>query len=84
MSTKPPTRRPRHPMPDYIKKALEERGVWQAYQERPPYQRNDYIGWITRAKQEATRQKRLGIMLTELARGSGYMNMAYTPKNRRK
>jgi len=71
-------------MPDYIKKALEERGVWQAYQERPPYQRNDYIGWITRAKQEATRQKRLGIMLTELARGSGYMNMAYTPKNRRK
>lgn len=84
MSTQPPTRRPRHPMPDYIKKALEQRALWQAYQARPPYQRNDYIGWITRAKKEATRQKRLNVMLEELARGEGYMNMPYRPGNRRK
>ncbi|HSG43712.1 MAG TPA: YdeI/OmpD-associated family protein [Anaerolineales bacterium] len=27
-----------------------------AYNARPPYQRNDYIGWITRAKREETKQ----------------------------
>lgn len=77
-------RRPRHPMPDYLKRALEDRGLTGAYDERPPYQRNDYVGWITRARQEATRQRRLDQMLDELERGDAYMNMPYKPATRRR
>jgi uncharacterized protein YdeI (YjbR/CyaY-like superfamily) len=52
----------------------------EAYRNRPPYQRNDYLGWIARAKLEQTRQKRLAQMLRELAGGDRYMNMIYHPK----
>ena len=78
----PRLKRPRYPMPEYIKRELEEAGLMEAYGQRPPYQQNDYIGWITRAKQEATRQRRLAQMLEELKRGDVYMKMAYTPKRR--
>lgn len=67
--------RPRHPMPEFILHALTEHGVLQDYQTRPAYQQNDYIGWITRARRPATREKRLQQMLDELARGGVYMNM---------
>jgi len=67
--------RPRYPMPDYIKEALEERGLMEAYKNRPAYQRNDYIGWITRAKRPETVLKRLNQMLDELDRGGVYMKM---------
>lgn len=80
----PRLERPRYPMPEYIKSGLEETGLMEAYGRRPPYQQNDYIGWITRAKQEATRQRRLAQMLEELKRGDVYMKMAYTPKSRQK
>jgi len=46
-----------------------------AYHARPPYQQNDYIGWSTRAKQEATKQKRLDQMLDELESRGVYMNV---------
>jgi hypothetical protein len=36
-------------MPDFIHSALLKRGLLEAYQNRPAYQQNDYIGWITRA-----------------------------------
>jgi len=51
-----------------------------AYRARPPYQQNDYIGWITRAKLESTRQKRLAQMLDELEGGTTYMKMKWHPK----
>ena len=70
--------RPRYPMPDYIRGALESRGLTEAYRARPPYQRNDYIGWITRAKREETRQKRINQMLDELEKGDVYMKMDWT------
>lgn len=73
--------RPRHKMPDFIRDALNERGLMDAYQSRPPYQRNDYIGWITRARLEATKQKRLKQMLEELEGGKLYMNMKWRPKS---
>jgi hypothetical protein len=38
------------------------------------------VGWILRAKQRATQERRLAQMLDELARGDAYMNMAYHPK----
>jgi uncharacterized protein YdeI (YjbR/CyaY-like superfamily) len=67
-------------MPDFIAKALEETRLMNEYKSRPPYQQNDYIGWITRAKLKKTQEKRLSQMLRELTQGDKYMNMVYTPK----
>ena len=72
-----PTRRPRHPMPGFVRDALDAHGLREAYDARPPYQRNDYLGWIVRAKREDTRQRRLAQMLGELRRGDIYMKMAW-------
>jgi uncharacterized protein YdeI (YjbR/CyaY-like superfamily) len=73
-------KRPRYPMPHHIRKVLAEFELMDAYRSRPPYQQNDYIGWITRAKKDETREKRLKQMLEELRRGNVYMKMAYKPK----
>jgi uncharacterized protein YdeI (YjbR/CyaY-like superfamily) len=67
-------------MPGYIRAALTERNLMDTYRQRPDYQQNDYIGWITRAKREETRQKRLAQMLEELREGNRYMNMKWRPK----
>ena len=64
-------------MPDDIRAALTSHGVMDAYRSRPPYQQNDYIGWITRSKLAATRQKRLEQMLSELKSGGVYMHMKW-------
>ena len=72
--------RTRHSMPGYIREAITERNLMDAYRERPDYQQNDYIGWITRAKREETKQKRLKQMLEELKGGKLYMNMSWTKK----
>ncbi|MCB0217067.1 MAG: nuclear transport factor 2 family protein [Chloroflexi bacterium] len=69
--------RPRQPMPDFVREALRERGLMAAYEARPPYQRNDYLGWIARARRVATVQKRLAQMLDELEAGDAYMKMPY-------
>jgi uncharacterized protein YdeI (YjbR/CyaY-like superfamily) len=50
------------------------------YRARPAYQQNDYLGWINRAKRDQTRQRRLGQMLAELARGDRYMKMVWRPR----
>jgi len=73
-------KRPRYPMPDFIKSALVKRGLMKAYQDRPAFQQNDYIGWITRAKRQGTIEKRLAQMLDELEAGDKYMKMAYKKK----
>ncbi len=73
-------KRPRYPMPDDIGKTLADSGLMEAYNARPPYQRNDYIGWITRAVRPETRQKRLEQMLDELRKGNTYMKMMYNPR----
>lgn len=73
-------KRPLHPMPDFVRIALETKNLMDAYLQRPAYQQNDYIGWITRAKMPATRQKRLDQMLDELFRGDVYMKMEYRSK----
>lgn len=78
-----PPKRPRHPMPDDILAALGQHGSTDDYRARPAYQQNDYIGWITRAKTPATRQKRMDQMLSELARGGIYMNMAHPASSKR-
>jgi hypothetical protein len=73
-------KRPQNPMPDFIRSALEEQQLMTPYHQRPAYQQNDYIGWITRAKQSATRQKRMAQMLDELVRGDVYMKMPWRVK----
>lgn len=75
-----PTPRERYPIPDFIATALDQSSMWERYRARPPYQQNDYIGWITRGKREETRQKRLTQMLEELQSGDAYMGMAYNAK----
>lgn len=77
-------KRPRYKMPGSIREALTKHNLMEAYRARPPYQRNDYIGWITRAKQQATQDKRLAQMIDELKRGDCYMKMVYRPKPRAK
>lgn len=69
-------------MPDDVRVALEQRGLLEAYESRPPYQRNDYLAWIGRAKRESIRTKRLNQMLDELARGGVYMGMEHKPSSR--
>jgi uncharacterized protein YdeI (YjbR/CyaY-like superfamily) len=75
---KNPPRRERHSMPAFVRDALNEHGLMEAYKARPAYQKNDYLGWIKSAKQEATRQKRLNQMLSELKGGKTYMKMAWS------
>ena len=69
-------------MPPDIRRQLTERGLWADYQARPPYQRNDYLGWIAQAKRPATRAKRVAQMLAELERGGVYMKMDH-PESRK-
>lgn len=75
-------KRPRQVMPDFVRTALEARGLLDDYEARPPYQRNDYLSWITRAKRPQTVQHRLDQMLAELEVGGVYMNMDHPPSRR--
>jgi uncharacterized protein YdeI (YjbR/CyaY-like superfamily) len=65
-------------MPRNIRSLLEKHGLLELYKARPPYQQNDYIGWITKAKLETTRQKRTQQMLDELKQGNLYMRMKWS------
>ncbi len=76
-------KRPLYPMPDFVREALAGRGLMEAYRSRPPYQQNDYIGWISRARLVKTQEKRLAQMLGELASGDSYMGMKYQAKRPR-
>lgn len=64
-------------MPPEVEGALEDAVLMEAYQARPPYQRNDYLGWIGRAKRPETKARRLQQMLDELEQGDVYMKMAW-------
>jgi len=82
--TKEKTLRPRYPMPEDVMAELQREDLTEAYDARPPYQKNDYIGWITRARRPETRRKRIDQMLAELRSGDAYMGMAYSPKKNTK
>ena len=74
--------RARYPMPTDVQEALASRGLTDAYGARPAYQRNDYLGWITNAKHQSTRDKRIAQMLDELEIGGVYMGMDHPPSRR--
>jgi uncharacterized protein YdeI (YjbR/CyaY-like superfamily) len=69
-------------MPEDVLEALTERGLHNAYSERPYYQRNDYLGWIGRAKRQETRRRRIDQMLDELEIGGIYMGMDHPPSRK--
>ncbi len=77
-------KREKHKMPPDIKSALINNKVLDDYKSRPPYQQNDYLGWITSAKLTATRTKRLEKMIKELEIGGVYMNMKHPPSAKHK
>jgi uncharacterized protein YdeI (YjbR/CyaY-like superfamily) len=64
-------------MPADIASILNQRKLTDAYEARPAYQRNDYLAWIARARRTDTREKRLQVMLGELAAGNGYTQMPW-------
>jgi uncharacterized protein YdeI (YjbR/CyaY-like superfamily) len=70
--------RARQPMPGFVRDALTGRGLMEAYDARPAYQRNDYLLWINGAKQQETQEKRLKQMLEELEAGGVYMKMKHS------
>jgi uncharacterized protein YdeI (YjbR/CyaY-like superfamily) len=72
-------KRPVQKMPDWVGAALDQSSLRPKYEARPPYQQNDYLSWITRAKRPATQQKRLQQMLDELKQGDVYMKMDWPP-----
>ncbi|HYN22394.1 MAG TPA: YdeI/OmpD-associated family protein [Thermoanaerobaculia bacterium] len=71
-----------HPDPDYrppervgpdappdLEKALRKHsGAWESFQRLSPSRRRDYIRWITEAKKEETRQRRLQEAIGKLER----------------
>ncbi len=67
-------------MPEFIRPALIEKYLMESYRNRPAYQQNETIGWITRARRVETKEKRLEQMLDELATGNRYMKMKYQAK----
>ena len=69
-----------NPMPKHIRALLIRHGLLKLYNARPPYQRNDYLGWIYSAKLETTKEKRINQMLEELKQGDRYMKMRWNPK----
>ncbi|WP_338826773.1 YdeI/OmpD-associated family protein [Bradyrhizobium sp. 27S5] len=75
-------RRPRATMPASIRRELDAGGLMQAFNERPPYQRNDYLYWIARSVRAATKRKRIDQMLEELKAGGVYMGMEHRPSKR--
>jgi len=47
-------------VPDFIKKVLKKnKKVWKRFNEMAPSHRKQYVWWITEAKKEETRQRRL-------------------------
>lgn len=70
-------KRARVRMPAAVRNALVRAGLLRAYRERPAYQRNDYLGWISQAQRTETKKKRTAQMMRELGRGGVYMNMRW-------
>ncbi len=70
-------------MPKEIKLLLDKRGLMEIFLTRPPYQRNDYLGWIERAKRKEIKEKRTKQMFAELEMGDVYMKMTWSNPNNR-
>lgn len=67
-------------VPDYFTKALSKnKKAKVVFEKFPPSHRKEYIQWITDAKTEETRQKRMGTAMEWIAEGKG-RNWKYEKK----
>ena len=65
-----PAARPEAAVPDDLMRALRKnKKALTAFQAFPPSHRREYIEWITGAKRDETRQRRLEIAITQIADG---------------
>jgi len=56
----PRPKRPELPLPDWLKAGLMiSPKAWENFNRLPPSHRREYIGWISDAKREETRQRRI-------------------------
>lgn len=70
MRTKTGTKKPELDVPDYLRAALKkDRKAQTAFDAFSPSHRREYIEWITDAKTEATRNKRMETALEWIAEG---------------
>lgn len=77
--TKPNTK-PELGVPDYFQKALNKnRAAKKVFDDFSPSQRREYIEWLTEAKTEATREKRLETAIEWIAEGK-IRNWKYVKK----
>ena len=74
--------RPIQSVPADVLDRLVAAGLINDYHQRPPYQRNDYLAWIGRAKHADTRARRVNQMLSELRTSGVYMGMKHPPSLR--
>lgn len=79
----PAKTRPIRPMPAALKRVLVQHDLTKNFGDRPPYQRRDYISWVTDAKRQETRDKRLETIVDDLQSGR-YMKMEWASIHRRK
>lgn len=58
------------PVPDYFIRALQKnKKAWTAFEAFPPSHRKEYVQWITEAKTEDTRQKRMATAIEWISEG---------------
>lgn len=68
------------PIPDYFEKALKaNKKAWETFEKASPSFRKEYINWITEAKTETTRNKRMEQALEWISEGKG-RNWRYEKK----
>jgi uncharacterized protein YdeI (YjbR/CyaY-like superfamily) len=65
-------------MPDFVRQALADNSPINTYHSRPPYQQNDYTGWINRAVRNETKRKRPDQVIDGPQKGNVYMEMKYS------
>lgn len=53
----------------YEKQFQTNRNAWQFFQSQPPWYRKTATWWVVSAKQEATRQKRLAVLISDSEAG---------------
>jgi uncharacterized protein YdeI (YjbR/CyaY-like superfamily) len=69
ISMKAPKKRP-IVVPDWLEEGIRSNPVaWDTFRELAPSQKRHYVGWITSAKREETRQRRLKSAIGYLAEG---------------
>jgi uncharacterized protein YdeI (YjbR/CyaY-like superfamily) len=67
-----PTRNKKVVVPAYFKKAIDKnKAASKVFQEFSPSKKQDYVDWITEAKTEDTREKRMKTAVEWIAEGKG-------------